>query len=171
MAAAAPLAISAGASIAGGMSQASALRAQADYESRIADINARLAGFQADEAIRRGEKDVAGIQRRRTQFIGKQRAALAAQGIDIESGTPLQTQEDTASMAAEDIMTTRNNAWREAWGLRAGAQDIRGRAEFGQLAARAGARSSILTGGLNAASDITRGLYNFESGRSRGRKK
>ena len=80
--------------------------------------------------------------------IGEQRVALAAQGIDIDQGSALEIQLQTAEFVSQDALTISNNAWREAWGFRAEANSLRFQGQFAQLAASSKARSTLITGGL-----------------------
>jgi len=160
---AAPFAISAAASAAQGISQASAFEAKAGYDESIAGINARFAELKAEDALRRGGKEAGVVRGRARQALGRQRAALAAQGISLSEGTPLEALEDTRAIAEQDILTVQNNAWREAWGFRAEAQESRARGAFAGIAGRAQAGSTLLTGGLRAVEDIARGATAYQS--------
>ncbi len=138
-------------------SQYASLKAQGNYQSQIALSNARLANIQADDAVQRGEKDVLKSQQETKAVAGSQRAALAAQGIDMKSGSALDVQEDTAGRGAMDALTIRNNAWRTAWGYKVQAQQDTTQAAFDKLAAKNQARSTLLTGGLDAARQMVTG--------------
>lgn len=147
----------AAAQLASGYSQASAIKAEGNYQKSIFDINARFSDAQAKDAINRGEKDVVKLRTQAKKLIGSQRAALAAQGIDIEDGSALDVQEDTADQAEGDVITLRNNAWKEAWGYRVQAFDYRNRGEFAKLSASNRARNTLLTSGIQAFSTYQSG--------------
>lgn len=132
-------------------SQASALESEGNYQRSVADINARFAEMNAEDSIRRGEKDALDLKKQAKRLIGSQRVALAAQGVSLDSGISLDLQEDTAAQSAEDVMTIRNNAWREAWGYRTQAAGYQSQGEFAQLSARNKSRNTLVTGGLQAA--------------------
>jgi hypothetical protein len=138
-------------------SQAEAQKLQGDYAKSRFDTNARLAEMQGEDAIRRGDKEADQRIRQVSQVKGSQRVALAAQGIDIDSGSAAQVQGDTAKQGAEDVATIRGNAWREAWGYRAQAQDMRGQGEMAFRGSRVEASNTLLTGGLKAAGNIIDG--------------
>lgn len=149
--------IMAGLSLAGGISQANAERSLGDYQQSIFNINARFSELQGEDAIRRGDKEATKIKRQAKQLIGKQRATLAAQGIELDEGTALAIQEDTAELGAADAMTVRNNAWREAWGYRAQALDLRSQGRLAKLGSRNRAANSLLSGGLGALDKLRQG--------------
>lgn len=140
-----------------GYSQAQAIEAEGDYQQSIYNINARFADVQAEDAIKRGDKEAIQLKKQAKKLIGSQRVALAAQGIDIESGSALEVQEDTAALAADDVMTIKNNAWKEAWGYRVQAFDFRNRGEFAKLSAKNKARNTLLTSGIQAFSTLNSG--------------
>src|SRR5690242_19657087 len=49
-------------------------------------------------------------------MIGSQRAGLAANGVDINSGSAVDVQSTTAATGEADALTIRNNAARQAYG-------------------------------------------------------
>lgn len=140
--------------------QAQATRSRAGTEAATLKANARLADLQAEDARMRGDLAAADTLRQGRAFEGAQRAALASQGVDVNSGTPLEIQEDTAYLARLDAEQQRNNAWREAFGYRADADMMRMQARLGKRAAGNEARMTLLTGGLAAARELSQtGLF------------
>lgn len=168
MSSASLLAISSGvqgaSSLGQGYAQMGAKVAQGDFEQRMAEMNARRADFLAEDAIKRGERDAAKVKKRGQQVIGAQRAAMAAQGIEVNDGSALAIQEDTAAMAAEDAVTVKNNAWREAWGFRVKAEDTRGAGRMARMSARREGRMSFLTGGMQAAGHFLNAAGQYQKG-------
>lgn len=152
---------------AGERQQATAAERQGAYEQAVYNTDAQLAEQQAADAIARG-KEAETRQRQATRgLIGSQRAALAAQGIEVDSGSALDVQADTAAMGELDALTIRNNAAREAYGYKVQALNYR---QQGQLAALSGKNqaaalrnesySTLLTGAAN-----TYGIYREFSGK------
>lgn len=116
-----------------------------------ADADQRMLHLRSDDAIRRGQIDE-GYSRVETQRVGgEQRAALAAQGIDPDSGSAGQIQTETQVMGGVDALTIRNNAWREAWGYRVEADRVAAESRLQTQAARRQRRATILTTGLGLA--------------------
>ncbi|RUX02451.1 MAG: hypothetical protein E5V51_00155 [Mesorhizobium sp.] len=127
---------------AGSMQQAQATASANNYNAKVQDMNARLADRRAKDAIERGALDeqkkrqqVAGIQ-------GQQKAAMAANGVDVAFGSPLDTLVDTAVMGELDALTIRTNANREAYDYKVDAVNKRSGATMSRMAA-----SSAKTGG------------------------
>lgn len=133
-----------------GYAQSSAIQSEGNYQKSISDINARFAELNAQDAIKRGDKEAIELKKQVKKLIGSQRVSLAAQGIDIESGSALDIQEDTAGQAEIDAMTIRNNAWKEAWGYRVQGLNYSMQGQFAQLSAQNKARNTLLTSGMQA---------------------
>lgn len=96
--------------------QASASSAAGQYAARVDEQNAKQADAQSADALLRGQ---AAVQRRgleTRQQIGSTRAAMAAQGVDVSSGSAADVQSSEAAIGKIDETTLRNNAAREAWG-------------------------------------------------------
>lgn len=154
-------------SLAQGYVQKEAYKAKGDYEQAMGEINARRAEFQAEDSIKRGERDAAKVKKEGKRLRGAQRAAMAAQGIEVNDGSALAIQEDTAALAAEDATTVKNNAWREAWGFKVQASDYRAAGRMAKMAARREGRTSFLTGGMQAASYGLQGYGQYQKGKER----
>lgn len=127
---------------------AAGYQAYASHESgkaqrKIANRNADLLDRSADDALARGGEEALAVRRRGRQLVGDQRAAAAAQGLDVNQGAAADLQEQAATFAAQDEATVRKNAWREAYGIRsqAGNQRMQGR-----YAQRTGTNNAIGTG-------------------------
>lgn len=138
------------ASLGEGYTKAGAYRAQGDFEQQQGDLNARLSMMRAEDAIRRGDESVTEYQKKIAQMKGTQRANLAAQGIALDTGSALEIQQQTAEIAAKDVVTIKNNAWREAWGLEVEAMNHRNNGRMAALTAEHNANSALLTGGMKA---------------------
>lgn len=141
----------AGATVASAYTSSRAIKDQGAFESQVAAQNAKLAKLQSDDALRRGELEAQNYQFQVKRLLGSQRARLAAQGLDLASGSAADVLEDTARFAAIDAVTIRNNAFREAMGYEIQSSEYRTQAAFAKITARNKAAQTILTGGLQAA--------------------
>lgn len=128
----------------------------------------KLGAFQGDmydeaarDAIARGEEGAHQLGAAGRALTGSQRAALAAQGIDVGSGSAMDVISSDERLNALDIMTVRNNAEKESHGLSEQAQLARlgGR---NQAAAYRNQSYSTLLGGAGGMIDAYRrfGLNN-----------
>lgn len=115
----------------------------------LSEYNAGVAEWQADDAIRRGGVDAT---RRRTMTrgtIGSQRVSLARQGVEINDGSALDVQADSAYLGELDAQTIQNNAAREAWGFKVQAYDMRLRGDAQRTQGDMAAVNTLLTGSSN----------------------
>lgn len=153
-------------------STSEAQKAQGEYAAGIYNVNARFAEVQAEDSIARGEflsgevsrrasKQVAAVRAKGKQIMGGQRASFAAQGIEGGSGSAgdvltetdflnVQDVNDINRSAAMDVITIKNNAWREAWGFKTEAQIYSSQGQMALSASKSAARNTILGGGLKA---------------------
>lgn len=153
-------------SLAGAYSQSQAMKAQGDYQRQMANLNARMADMQAEDALKRGSREATEHKKKVKQLVGSQRAAMASQGIALDSGSALDIQEETISMGAEDALTIKNNAWREAWGYRSQGEASRYEGEVAKAASRNQARNTLITGGLQAtAAGLQAGYWAGKGGK------
>lgn len=112
-------------------------------QQKIANNNAKLLERSADDAISRGNEEALGARRRTRLLVGEQRAAAAAQGLDVNVGAPADLQEQAAAFGAHDEATIRRNAFNEAWGIRTQASNQR---TEGRYARRSATNQAIGTG-------------------------
>jgi hypothetical protein len=139
--------------------------AQANYQAQLARNNQMIAEWNAQRALEQGR--VAEQQQRfkTAQVIGAQRAALASQGGDVNSGSPLDIVGDSARAGEFDAQTIRNNAAMQAYGLRvqaanAGAQsDLYRQSAANTLAALPFGIGSSLLGSASSLFDKGLGFY------------
>lgn len=146
-------------SLVGGMMGAQNAKQEGAFNAGMLNRNAALKEDAAQESIFAGNTS-ADWQRVRTgQAIGTQRAVQAANGIDVNSGSAAQLQDDTAMIGELDALTIQNNAAREAYGYRIQADQDRLNAIQTKTNAGNNAMGSIL-GGLGGA------FGSFAGGRS-----
>lgn len=133
-----------------GFNQYQAQKAQGEYQKQMFDMNAKLAELNSQDAIRRGDQTASTLRRENKKLMGSQRAALAAQGIDIDSGSALDIQNETSDLGYMDQITAKNNAWREAWGYKVESNNSLAQGNLAKSAANFSAYTSLATGGLRA---------------------
>ncbi|MDD3238224.1 MAG: hypothetical protein PHV37_09035 [Candidatus Gastranaerophilales bacterium] len=89
--------------------QGKAQQAQYDYQTQVAANNAKIAENNAAAQRQQGIEE-SRMQRIKTmQAVGSQQAAMAANGLDVTQGTPLDVIEDTAAMGELDALNTQYN--------------------------------------------------------------
>lgn len=148
MAAAAALALTAAKGVLDyGAQRKAAVNADAEgqYQGAVLEQNAAIADEQAHDAIARGAVTEHQLRSAVRSTIGSQRAALAAGGVDLGSGSAADVQADTARMGELDALMIRNNAARQAWGYGVEATQDRSKAQYarqGGKTAAAGLRNA-----------------------------
>ena len=111
---------------------------QSNYLAQVARNNQAVAQRNALLARQQGEVDVQKQQLKTASLEGAQRAALASQGGDVNSGSPLDILGDTARAGYTDAATIRNNAAHKAYSYEVQANDADAAAsDYGFQAANA----------------------------------
>lgn len=142
-------AAAAGVGVASGYVSGSGAVAAAKYQQAIGNKNADMAELQAERIIKKGGKDALNFKKQVKATVGSQRAAMAAQGIDVNDGQAMDIQTETFEIGAQDALTIQNNAYLEAFGMKSNAVDLRAQGEFGVKSAQNNMRMSMITGGMN----------------------
>lgn len=130
---------------------------QSRYEAKVQEANQRAENNRIVDAMERGETDARDAARKHAQLAGAQRAALAANGIDVSFGSASDLMADTAMFAQEEQQNVRENTKREIMGY-----DINA-ANFGasaKAAKRAG-KMALISGGLEIGATIAGGAQRY----------
>lgn len=134
-------------------------------QAAVARNNAQIAQQAAQDAIARGEI-AEGNQRIQTaQLKSSQRARMAANGIDINTGSAADVQKSTDFLGNLDAMTIRENAAREAAGYIRERNNSAASADL--LEGRANAENPLLSAGttlLSSAGKVAGSYYNYKKG-------
>lgn len=149
-------------SLAGGYAEGQGYAARGRFEQAAANIGADSAEWLAADAIRRGDREATEVKKAGRQVRGAQRASMAAQGINVDSGSALAIQEETADLAEEDAETVKGNAWREAFGYKTQATRMRTEGDLARRAGRKKAQQTFLTGGMQAVGYGLQGYGNYQ---------
>ena len=99
----------------GSIQQANAQADAAEHQAAVARRNAKLEETKARDAIVRGEEDIRQQQRRTAELLGTQRAAFAANNLDVNFGSPLDAAIDTATLGELDEITLDANRYNTAY--------------------------------------------------------
>lgn len=136
---------------------------QGDEAKRAAKANARMMRLAAADAERRGGVQAGQARMAGSQVIAQQQAIQGASGIDPGTGTAVRLAEVSRGMSELDAQTIRNNAAREAWGLRVGADETIRQGEAAQSASRWAAAGQLL-GGAGQIAGLGYGQWWFGGG-------
>lgn len=145
-------------SAAGAVQQGNAAAAAGKYNNQIAQMNAQISEKRAKDALERGRIEEQKKRAEVAKVAGAQQAAMAANGVDLTFGSPLDTIVDTAVLGELDALTIRSNAYREEYDYKVQAMNQRAQGQLelmkGKSAQTAGyisAGSTILGGGAQVA--------------------
>lgn len=113
-----------GVAVAGAGISAYSASAQADsqqkalnYQAQVSANNAKIAAWQRSDALQRGEIEAQQAMQKQALALGEQRAALAANGMDVtDGGSALDLLASTKFLGEQDVNTIQSNAARQAWG-------------------------------------------------------
>ena len=150
------------ASMAGGYYSAKSQKSAAGFNAAMAELNARQSEQQAQSALQQGQRQVAAITLKAGQLKSAQRAALAANGVDLGTGSAAELQASTDIMKAADAGTAELNALQAAWGYRMQGVNSKNQALMARAQARSispfGAAASSLLGGAGQVANSWYGL-------------
>lgn len=96
-------------------------RQQLAYQAQTADLNAQMAEQSAQETLMAGQQRVGTLTLRAGQVEGSQRAAMAANGVDLGVGSAKEVAVSTKMLKNIDVAQITSNAISNAWGYRTSA--------------------------------------------------
>ena len=131
--------------------QLDAITKQADYQASVAEANASLAKEQEGVVGQQGAWQANQIRSQGQQLIGTQRAAAAANGLDVQTGSPLDITTSTAGKVEQNAQTALYNANLKMWGLQNQANAYEAQAQNILQAAKYQKTATILNGISNIA--------------------
>lgn len=109
---------------------------QGDLQAAVAEGNAKIAESQAQNVLRAGQREEQGIMFRGAQLKSSQRAALAANGIALDSDGALRVLTSSDILTDIDAATSHANAVNQAFGYRAEAAQYQSDADAARVNAR-----------------------------------
>lgn len=134
--------VSAVGTVVSGMAQAQA----ADYQAQVARNNAIIAQQNADYSIKAGQAKAEAESKKAANQQGTIRAAIAANGIDVNSGSAEDIQVGAREAGKLDSETTMNNSQLQAYGYRSQAVNFQAQAGLDEMQA-----SNAVTGSFFGA--------------------
>ena len=139
------------ATVGAGVMSAASMYQQGQMAKQVGRNNQTMAEYAAVDAVRRGDEDAARVNRQASQLKGAQRASLAARGLDLNSGTAGEIQDQVDFFNQTDQNTARGNAARDAWSLRYQGSNARAEGDFAAKQGQLKAFSTLLTTGGQVA--------------------
>ena len=137
---------------AAGVQQASAQRAAGRAEEAQAKENAKIANAQARNTELQGQIEEDRRRQQTRAMLAKQRTAIAANNVDMSSGSASDLLGDTAAIGEQDALTIRANAARQAWGYKVDATNSLNQGSMAKAAGKNAATGTLLTTAANTFS-------------------
>jgi hypothetical protein len=123
------------------------------YQSQIYRNNAEIARYNAQRETQAGEIAAESLGLKTRAIVGQTKAAQAASGIDVNTGSAVSVQESERVLGLLDAMTIRSNAALKAYGYQSEAATNLAKAEM----ARRASSFAKLGGILDASGTILEG--------------
>lgn len=135
----------------GAIAAGTAISAYSQYKSgkfaeAQANTNATVAGYQRADAIQRGTYQAGEVMQEGRRVASSARAALAASGVDSNTGSPSSTVTTSLVNAGVDAERVKSQAARQAWGFANEEQDLRAQARSARSAGILGSLGTGLSG-------------------------
>jgi len=127
-----------------------------EYNAQMQERNATIAQQQSQDAQIRGQEEETRHRQRVSQLKGTQRSALAASGVQVDTGSAFDVIEDTTRSGELDALSIRHNAGMETWGHQVQSSNYQGQAGLARAQKRSPGMAfgtSLLTGGSRLASN------------------
>lgn len=114
------------------------------YQAAVARNNQMIADEYAKTELVKGQRLEEAKRMETQQRQGAVRAAVAASGLDVDEGSPVRLQEDTAMLGEFDALTIRHNAERTAHGYRVQGMNYQAQAGLNMMEAEHASRAGTL---------------------------
>lgn len=118
---------------------------QGQYAQDVANYNAKVGEQQAQLELEAGASQEEMQRRQIRQAMGSQRAAMAASGAVVDTGSFGDILDETLYMGEADAQAIRANAAKRAWGYRVGADMTRAEGAIAATAGKYNAMGTLLT--------------------------
>jgi hypothetical protein len=104
-----------------------------DMQADAAEFNARMSDLSARYARESGRHEITRLGLQYGQLQGKQRAGLAASGVDLSVGSAAEVQASSDVLKNIDMNTLEVNAIKKAWGFQVQAMNYRNQAAMARI--------------------------------------
>ena len=132
---------------AGGLISANAQYLTGKTNKHIAEVNAKIAESQRDQALQAGAYTAGRVAMHGRQLESTQQAAQAAGGTVVGAGTNQAVTDNTEQASSMDALMIQRNAAREALGYQLKASADRMQGDQAMAAGKSGAIASLLNTG------------------------
>jgi hypothetical protein len=155
--------IAGGGGLLSSISKADAIGQQSMFVQQQLKLNEELASIRSKQALRQGEFETTKMQEQTAQMVGGQRAASAASGVNVNTGTSKEIQKQTAEIGAKDFATIENNAFLKSLGFQIEGENESMKATQVGLASKNEQRDTIFGGGIELFSNTMRAVSDLDA--------
>ena len=153
----------AGSSMVGSYYSAKNQASTLNFQANIAGINARIAESAAQSELQKGQRQIGALTLQAGQLKARQRATLAANGVDLGYGSAAEIQASTDLMKEIDMDTVHANAVRSAWGYRTQKANYQTQAIMARAAAKGiSPVESAVSSLLGSAGSVSNSWYGLK---------
>lgn len=145
--------IGTGVAMEGQMQASAAASNAAKYNAEVAAQNQTIANTEAAQATAAGQVEAQQKANATNEMVGRQKAELAANGVDVNTGSAVDLESDTKAAGQLDQLTIQNNAARTAAGFTNQGISYADQAQLDQ----ANSENTLAVGELGAASTALKG--------------
>lgn len=160
-------ALSTGLGVISSIQQGKAQKAQYDYQAAVERQNAKIANQNAARERQQGIEESRLQRLKAQQNVASQTSAMAANGIDVTQGTPVDVLGDTAMWGEMDALNILANSESRAQAFEQQASNFRNQSRLdslaGQNAYKAGQINAISSGlnGISSTMNVADKWYGF----------
>lgn len=138
----------------GAVMNAQAQSSAAKYNAEVAEQNAKIQQQNATWAGQAGEQQAAVEEQKTRARVGAIVASEAANGVDVNSGSALDTRSSARELGELSALTIRSNAAKEAYGYETQSWNAQAQANLD----KADASAASAAGMIGAAGDLLGGV-------------
>lgn len=146
-----------------GIMKGNAAKRAAQAQAAQDEYNARLAEAAGGDALLRGQTQESAVKQLTSERVSTGKAQLGASGVDVQSGSAVDTLAGQRARGALAALVVRSNAAREAWGYSTQAQGLHVRAAYALQSGNDAALGDLLGAGAGAL-DVANRSGAFRSG-------
>lgn len=140
----------------GSIAQGNAAADSAKYNAQVQSNNAQIALQNATLAGQKGAANAAIEQQKTRATVGAIKAAQAANGIDLSSGSAVDVRSSAAELGQLNAITVRSNAAREAYGYQTQSSSHMAQSQLDRQEAKYDAASGYLEAGGTLLGNTTK---------------
>lgn len=156
-------ALTVGATLYSGYTQREQANAQGRVARQTANYNARLQENEATRTRNIGIEEENKQRRMSAELLSRQRAQIGASGVQLNTGSALQLQEDTVQLGEVDALRIRRNYQDEAMSMEQGADLTRYEGQAARAGYRAEGKAAFTNSVLSSAGTVASKWYSPKS--------